>query len=125
MFLPVPTWACLPRVVWLVRSPADNVPSCKVKGSSLPLTLIDFRLRGARVNGRLDPQTMKVDWLAMNLWYYDDPWFTTFWIDVTPGDTTVGIDTTGGAWTNQVYISGHDEYERRFSLAWLFLVTWP
>jgi len=25
MFLPVPTWACLPRAVWLVRSPTDNV----------------------------------------------------------------------------------------------------
>ena len=27
MFLPVPTRACLPRAVWLVRSPADNVPN--------------------------------------------------------------------------------------------------
>jgi hypothetical protein len=27
MFLPVLTRACLPRAVWLVRSPADNVPN--------------------------------------------------------------------------------------------------
>jgi len=27
MFLPVSTRGCLPRAVWLVRSPADNVPN--------------------------------------------------------------------------------------------------
>lgn len=82
------------------------------------------------ISGMIDvewenPDHMKVDWLSMNLWYDEDPWFTTFYIDVTPADTTVNIDTTGGVWTNQVFISGHDEYERRFSLAWLFWVTRP
>ena len=41
-------------------------------------------------------------------------------IDITPGDTTVTIDTTGASWSQGVGISGHDEYDRNFSLGWGF-----
>ena len=37
MFLPVPTRACLPRVVWLVRSSTDNVPNRVQVATGKPL----------------------------------------------------------------------------------------
>ncbi len=69
-----------------------------------------------------NPDNMKVDWLAMWLQNDEAPWVTIFMIDITPGDTTASIDTTGGVWTTTLHISGHDEYERRFALGWLFWV---
>jgi hypothetical protein len=68
------------------------------------------------------PYNMQVDYMNMGLYSDIFPWWEFRQINVTPGVEIVSIDTTGFDATNQLYMHGLDEYDRRVNIAWRFIM---